>query len=291
MRLLLALLISIANCLAQGPVLIVLESGIRLRFVTDSGNGTPGPLKNEVKPASYNSVYRIFRDETGLAVYAYELRVDLTPDGDHFRLTAEPAGTEFETRNPHADGGKPTPTMPRPIESTALEPGGRFTIEIPTNPGLWEHRTDTVQIEPPLTAPRTARRTPPAKLRFTGLQVFINEKLVSPPGPGKMVAGQYTMFFLPRHGGYFFSTEPVQSSLLIGPAAVEGTKVRFKINDESFLLNSEAPILVESETGQVWVYYDPKYRPTINRARGNPISTSSDQFFTAASDSLSSWLQ
>ena len=288
---LLAVSIFTNTCLAQAPATATLGNGLRLRFVTDSGNGTPGPLKTELRLASYNSVYRIFRDDTGLAVYAYELRVELTPDGDHFRLSAEPAGTEFAAKVPYADGGKPTPTLPRPIVSTPLDPGGKFTVDIPTNPGLWEHRTDTVEIQPGASViPRTDRKAPPAKLRFTGLQVFINGKLVSPAGPGTMVAGKYTMFYLPRYGGYFFSTEPVITNLLMRPATVDRTQLRFTIDDQTYLLNSEAPILLASEGGPVWVYYDRNYRPARRRPSENPNGRVSDQFFTAASESLNNWV-
>ncbi len=288
---LLAVSIFTAACLAQAPATTMLGNGVRLRFVTDSGNGAPGPLKTELRPASYNSVYRIFRDETGLAVYAYELRVELTPEGDHFRLTAEPAGTEFAAKVPYADGGKPTPTLPRPIVSTPLDSGGRFTIGIPTNPGLWEHRTDTVEIQPDTRViPRTDRKAPQPKLRFTGLQVFIDGKLVSPAGPGTMVAGRYTMFYLPRHGGYFFSTEPIDTGLIMRPATVDRTQLRFMLGDQAYLLNSEAPILPESERGPVWVYYDRNYRPAGNRTTENRNGRAGEQFFTAASDSLRSWV-
>ena len=285
MRILCVLItLHLATCFAQNPAAVALPNGVHLRFTTDSGNGTPGPLKTEVKPASGDSVYRIFRDETGLAVFAYELRVERTPDGDHFRLIAEPAGAEFAAKVPYADGGKPTPTIPRPIESTVLSPGGRFTIDIPTNPGLWEHRTDSVEIQPspradiragPLAdtrADRTSRSRD--KLLFVGLQVFINGKLVSPAGPGTMVSGRYTMFYLPGRGAYFFSTEPDRRLLWLA-AAVDGTKLRFTIEGQSFLCNSEAPIVL-SERDQVWVYFDRNYQPSAKPR---------NEFFTAASNS------
>ena len=84
-----------------------------------------------MKPATGNSVYRILRDDTGLAVWAYELVVDRLPDGDHFQIVAKPAGQEFAAKFPNADGGKPTPTFPIPIESPPLGAGGTFTDRYP----------------------------------------------------------------------------------------------------------------------------------------------------------------
>ncbi|HEV2687001.1 MAG TPA: hypothetical protein VGV35_00565 [Bryobacteraceae bacterium] len=279
--------ISLFTALPQEPPKVMLGNGVQVQITTKSSTGDAGHLKADVTPAAENSVYRIFRDETGLAVYAYEIVVEGLPDGNHFQVIARPAGEEFAAKFPYIDGGKPTPTLPRPIESIPLLSGGRFTVDIPTNPGWFEHRTDTIQIGPARSGFQSV-----AKLRFVGLRVSINEKAVPIQGPGTMVAGRYVMFYIPGKGGYFFSTLPIETSRLAFVAGtVDGTRLRFAFGDEAYDCNAEAPILLESQSGQVWVYRDSNYSPRGSQNRRGPRPRASGEFFTAASDSMDWWLQ
>src|SRR5579871_3709279 len=187
MRLPTALLLLQLSASAGVESTIVLGNGIRLEFSTSSGNNTPDPLKAEVKPANANSAYRIFHDESGLTVYAYELVAERLADGNHFQLVAKPADEAFAAKFPYADGGKPTPTMAVAVESPPLPPGGRLTIDIPTNPGLFEHRTDTVTVQPDMRESGNGQaesRSVPA-LRFADLVVTIGGKAVGARVPGR----------------------------------------------------------------------------------------------------------
>lgn len=274
--------------------MISLSNGIQVRIIGKTDKAGSDPLKVEMKPATGNSIYRIFRDETGLAVYAYELVVDRLDDGLHFQVVAKPAGNEFMARFPQADGGKPTPTLPRPYESAPLNPGGEFTVEIPTNPGWFEHRTDVIQVQPGAGESKPGAKRPALakaaspRLRFSGLRVAIDGKMVPAPGTGAVVEGQYAMFYIPKRGGYFFSTQPVESLPFVQSGDVDRTTLKFTAGNESFVCEAAAPILTEAPRGQIWVYHDPNYKPSGNLTKTNPQSA--EQFFTAAADSLSWWL-
>jgi hypothetical protein len=284
------LALQLATCFADTSSTISLSNGIRLKVTTNAGNDGPDPLKVEMKAATGNSMYRIFRDQTGLAVWAYELVVDRLPDGEHFKIIAKPVGEEFATKFPNADGGKPTPTWPIPVESPALNPGGRFAIEIPTNPGLFEHRTDTVQVQPdPGSDAGNQPGTQAAPvLRFTGLRVSINGEAVPAHGPGAQVSGPYAMFYIPKRGGYFFSTLPVAARPFVQVGNVDRARLKFNIDNEDYDCTASAPILTQSDRGQIWVYHDPQYKPAGSWTKNTPNSP--DEFFTAASDSLDWWL-
>ena len=287
MRMLIALLfIPVTGSFAQLSSGVSLSNGVQLRMAT-----TPTSLKAQLAPASGNSFYHIFRDENGLAVFAYELAVDRTPDGEQFRITAKPAGSEFAVRFPNADGGKPTPTLPEELESPLLASGGRFTVNIPTNPGLGDSITDSIQIQVNQRgAPVSEAEAQAAQLRFAGLKVYIGGKLASPSGSGANVLGRYTMFYLPGHGAYFFSTEPVDRRAFVQIGSVDGTNLQFTLENENYACNSDAQILVHSAQGELWVYHDPDYKPAGNWTKGFPTNGSRDEFFAAASDSLDWWL-
>lgn len=249
----------------------------------------PDPLKVEMKAASGTSLYRIFRDQTGLAVYAYELVVDRLPDGDHFQIVAKPAGEEFAAKFPDADGGKPTPTLAMPMESPPLGPGGRFTVEIPTNPGWFEHRSDVIKVQPDLRGKGAQPGLPPAPLmRFAALRVLVNGKAVPSNDPVRTVAGKFAMFYIPRHGGYFFSAQPVSLKPFAQIGAVDKMRLTFSVDNEDYVCTATANILTQAERGQIWVYHDPTFKPEGSWTKANPKSPLA--FFTAASDSLSWWL-
>ena len=286
-RLIALLLMPVAGSFAQLSSTVSLSNGVQLSIAT-----TATSLKAQLEPASGNSFYHVFRDENDLAVFAYELMVDRTPDGEQFRITAKPTGPEFAARFPNADGGKPTPTFPEALESPLLASGGRFTVDIPTNPGLGENITDSIQIQVNQRgAPVPEAEAQAAQLRFAGLKVYINGTLASPSGPGAMVLGRYTMFYLPGHGAYFFSAEPVDRRAFVHIGSVDGANLQFTLDNESYTCKSDAQILVHSAQGELWVYHDPNYKPAGNWTKSFPTNGSRDDFFTAASDSLDWWLR
>jgi len=284
------LLLATASCYAQASAGVSLSNGIQLTIATRSDNGTPVALKTSLEPASGNSFYRIFRDENNLAVFAYELEVARTPDGQNFRVTAKSATEGFAARFPDSDGGKPTPTLSSPLESPVLGSGEGFTIPIPTNPGLAQTLTDRVQIRIGQRGGASDGGTGSAKIRFAGLRVFIHGKQASPSEAGTDVAGRYAMFYIPGHGGYFFSTEPVDQPPFIEIGIVDGKHLTFTIDNENYDCTASAPILVHADRGQLTVYHDPNYKPAGNWTKSD-ASNSRDEFFTAGADSVQWWLQ
>ena len=278
------------SCYAQVSARVSLSNGIQLTVATRSENATPLTLKTSLEPASGDSFYRIFRDENNLAVFAYELEVARTADGENFRITAKAATEAFATRFPNADGGKPTPTLSAPLESPLLNSGEGFSIPIPSNPGLEQNLTDRVQILMGQRGGASDGTAASAKLRFSGLKVSIRGQPASPSGAGADVAGQFAMFYIPGRGGYFFSTEPVDQPPFSDVGVVDGKHLTFTIDNENYDCTANAPILVHADRGQLWAYHDPNYKPAGNWTKTDP-SSAREEFFTAASDSMQWWLQ
>jgi len=286
-----SLLAAAMSLCAQVSSDVALSNGVHLTITARAEEGTPIALKTSLEPASGDSFYRIFRDENNLAVFAYELSVERTPDGQQFRVTAKPATSDFAARFPDADGGKPTPTLSQPLESPLLASGNQFVIPISTDPGLHQTLTDTVQIllnqRGAATSPSGPERT--EQIRFSGLKVSINNQPASPAGAG-VVTGRFAMFYVPGHGGYFFSTEAVDQKPFLQIAVVDGRRLRFTVDNEMYDCVSSAPILVHSERGQLWMYHDVNYKPAGNWTKSDPAG-SRDEFFTAAADSVQWWVK
>lgn len=274
---------------SQVSARVSLSNGIQLRIETRSNNG-PVKLKASLEPASGDSFYRIFRDENNLAVFAYELQVTRTPDGQSFHVVAKAATEAFATRFPNADGGKPTPTLSAPLESPLLKSGGQFTIPIPTAPELDQMLTDNVQVGTNDGA-ATGENAPTGQIRFSGLKIFMHGKQVSAAGAAaKDVAGRFAMFYLPGHGGYFFSTAPVEQPSFLAGGVVDGKHLSFTIDNEVYDCIANAPILGRANGGELWVYHDPNYKPAGNWTKTD-LTDNREEFFTAASNSIQWWLR
>jgi len=272
---------------AQNSAVVSLSNGVQLRI----GVSASTALKTELEPASGNSFYRVFRDQNGLVVFAYELMVSRTPDGEQFEIRGMPAGDDFATKFPNADAGKPVPTFSTPVQSPLLSSGQRFTLDIPTDPALNVDLHDIAQVQ-------VNKRGFPAgedgsqgtaQVRFSALRVRINGNLVTPPNAGAVVSGRYAMFYNPGNGGFFFAVDRPANRPFSQVGIVEGSHLRFTIDNITFDCDANSPILTQSDRGQLWVYHDPGYKPKGNWTASNPDDVH-DEFFTASSDSLRWWL-
>jgi hypothetical protein len=285
------ILLSVGICLPQVSSTVSLSNGVELRIGANLGAPAGGDgLKVELAPASGNSFYRIFRDQSNLAVFAYELAVTRAAGRDEFQLTVKPAGTEFAARFQNSDGGKPVPTLATTRDLPPLRSGQPAEIDLFELAGSGHPITDVIQLNlnDPL-QPQAAGR-----LRFSGLKVSVNRTLVSTTDVGGSVSGRYAMFYIPGRGGYFFSTDAVAGRAFVTAGWIDRTRMQFTLDNDTYDCVAGEPILVRSERGEIWVYHDPAYKPEGNWTSDVHVGkaqTSSDAFFTAASDSLNWWLQ
>ena len=80
------------SCIAQVSARVSLSNGVELRIgVKDWERAGGNDLKVELAPASGNSFYRIFRHQSNLAVFAYEVMVSRAAGREEFQITAKPA--------------------------------------------------------------------------------------------------------------------------------------------------------------------------------------------------------
>ena len=279
-RLAVLMLVSTAAALGQASSTISLSNGATLRIHTTFG-------KPEMAPASGNSFYRIFRDQSSLFVYAYELAVDRPAEGHEFRLTIKPAGDAFAAQFPNADGGKPTPTLSEPRQLPPLTSGKSASIDVFELPGTGEKVVDTVELEID-----AGSKTAGGQLRFDGLKVSAGQKVIS-TAQAQAVGGRYVMFYLPGRGGYFFATEAPPGYAFVQAGSIDGAHLRFTMENEAFDCTADARILAGADSGEVWVYHDPHYRPQGNWTEplDEPAAPRQEpQFFAAGANTLGWWI-
>jgi hypothetical protein len=268
---------------------VSLSNGVQLQITTNLGQPTGQQTVNvEMVRASGDSFYRIFRDQNNLAVFAYELVIHLDPTGNRLRAVAKPAETEFAERFPNADGGKPTPTLSSDQDLGAIASGQSADIPLFEIQGMGTKVIDTVRLKMDDNPAAAAGR-----MRLSGLKIYINRAQVPGAAPSA-VAGKFTMLYIPGRGGYFFSTGPVPDRPFVKAGTIDRNRMTFDIDNESYEAVATAPILANPDSGELWVYHDPTYKPsgnwTQNLRSGTPSHSADLDFFMAASDSLSWWL-
>ncbi|MGH9667160.1 MAG: hypothetical protein ACRD9L_22275 [Bryobacteraceae bacterium] len=271
-----------------------MSNGVHLRIVASYGQAA---LQTELDAASGDSFYRIFRDNTGLAVFAYELVVERTSNENEFQLTVRPAGVAFGERYPAIDGGKPTPTISETHKLPPLHSGERTSVDLFKSLQTQDEVIDTIEVslERNGEAGISAASRPAGLLQFAGLKVYINGSEVTAPGPRGAVAGRYVMFYLPGRGGYFFSAAaPPGHPLFVKAGTIDHDRLKFTLDNSNFEVVTDGAMLIGSAGGEVWVYHDASYRPrgnwTLGSAEGGASGRAPKEFFAAASDSLRWWL-
>lgn len=300
MKAVLALALAVAGlAAAQSSSSIAINNGVEVSISANLGNPTgQQSLRVEFTKSSGNSFYRIFRDQNGLAVFAYELVVNRNEEGTEFALTAKPVETEFAARFPQADGGKPVPTLSSDQDFNSLKSGAEAQISLFELAGLGLRVTDTVEVkvienQKPEDVPLTATQ---GRLRFTGLVVSANRMELAADEAGGSVSGRYLMFYIAGRGAFYFATSQPDKPGFLKAGSIQDDRLEFTWNNEIYDCVSAKPILDGVRTGEVWVYNDPGYVPKGNWT--SPLKSDTDSagasegqgFFAAASDSLNWWL-
>jgi hypothetical protein len=279
-------LFAFASGQAQDSSTVTLDNGVQLKVEANFGDPTgQETLTVQLARANGNSFYRIFRDQNQLAVYAYKLVLELASDGSAVRATAQAYDDQFMQQFPNADGGKPTPTlaMERPLDP--LGSGQSATLDLFEIPGVGLHVTETLSMQ--LDSLRT-----PGPLRFADLEVSVDGKVI-PVAQQLPVSGRFAMFYLPGHGAFVFSATDVGQGF-IKAGVIDGNRMEFNLENQAYDCAASQPILTRPETGQLWVLRLPDYQPEGNwttHPRTGSTRPAADQFFAAASDSLSWWVQ
>jgi hypothetical protein len=275
---------------AQLSSTISLSNGVEIEVSASLGQPTGMEnLRVEMARASGDSFYRIFKDQNNLAIFAYELVVSRSADGNELHFVAKPAEDDFAAQFPYADAGKPVPSLSSDHEFEPLRSDDRGSIGLFEIPGMGLTVADSIHVV--VRQDTTASSGGP--LRFASLKVSVNG--APPLETAGSVSGRYTMFYIPEQGGYFFSTDPPDGRAFAKVGAIDGKQMRFTIDNTNFECTAAQPILAHAENSDVWVYHDAAYQPVGNWTQqvdsGGAEDPGKVEFFTAASDSLSWWLQ
>jgi hypothetical protein len=217
--------------------------------------------------------------------------VSLSEAGDALGLTAKPAEVEFAAKFPNADGGKPVPTLSAARPLPPLYSGNHAEIGLFELEGQGLRVIDTVETKLDSSAETASASS--GRLRLAALKLRINGTPVQGGDSHGAVSGRYAMIYVPGRGAFILSAEPVTGRGFVKAGSIDGNKLNFVWNNDSYEADANAPILGSAETGELWVYLDASYQPSGNWTKTRSPDDhrpASEEFFTAASDSPSWWL-
>jgi len=277
--------------MAQLTSTVALSNGVEVKVTANLGQPTGAEtLTVEMARASGNSFYRTFKDQNHLTVFAYELSVGLSSDGKELHFVGKPVENEFAARYPNADAGKPVPTLSSDHDFMPLESGQDDQIGLFEIPGMGLRVADSVKAI--LHAPDESAGSG-GPLRFASMKVSINGTPSAGPARAS-VSGRYAMFYIPGQGGFFFATEAPEGRNFMKAGSIDRNRMQFNMDNVSFDCSAADSILVNADSGEIWVFHDPAYQPAGNWTQeiraDQPDVPAKAVFFTAASDSLSWWL-
>ncbi|HEX5431929.1 MAG TPA: hypothetical protein VFW83_08190 [Bryobacteraceae bacterium] len=283
------------TCFGQASTSISLSNGVELQVAASFGHPTgQATLKAAMTPASGNSFYRIFRDQNGLAVFAYEFTVSVGEGGQSLGIAIQPAGTDFAQKFPNADAGKPVPTFPK-ARHLSISFGNSAALSVFQMEGLGLDVVDTFTAKE--SGNPSALNQQPAnsdRMQLSGPDLRINGNTIAEGGPRGAVEGRYIMLYIPGRGAIILSASPVPDRPFVNAGTISGNLMNFTLGNTFYHLATDAPILARSSSSAVWAYRDPDYRPEGNWTQdlhGNAPKPADQTFFVAASDSLSWWLR
>ncbi len=221
-------------------------------FTTHSnGSAKPGTLSNGLAFGQSKRIYREFTDGKRL-VFGYG--VDIVQHADWFKVTVVPLGQDYLTQAAQKlsfDREHP-PTVGMSRELPNLYNGDKASIEVLKNPETGEVITDTIEIS--LSMPPSEQPAPTTGMSFTNLTAIIDGVSVASDSGGVWGDG-VLMAYVPGHGFYYFSRQPVSGYNFQKIGSVDSRKLTFTLDKKRYEFVSQKDILGGVKSGEVWVYY------------------------------------
>jgi hypothetical protein len=149
----------------------------------------------------------------------------------------------------------------------------------------------------PEAGPSQGRVGPPSRsgdaldeyaIRLAKPSIFINGERVYSETGRLFVTGPLVMLYLPSRGAFFFSREAQLGYDFEPVASVDGARLTFVAQGESFECETAAPIVPDRAAEVLWMLHDPSYTPR-HRWAGSP-RIDFDRVFVGAAGSYAGWL-
>lgn len=221
---------------------VIFPNGV-LRVHTESTSTVSAyRLGGVVAKAEGDISHRIVLDRSSEGLFAYDLL--LVPNGPGlYTVRAVPAMSEY-------------PTIAAARDFPRVGVGDSVTLEVLSDPSTGEKLFDVIEAVKP--AGETQRRPKPEQeISLQDIQLSINGDVV-----GRLTntwgIGVAVKIAIPGIGDIFLTRTPVEPYSFQEVGSVSGRTLSFPVGRDQVEIVSTSNILKRSETGSVWVYFDPQ---------------------------------
>ena len=100
------------------------------------------------------------------------------------------------------------------------------------------------------------------ELSFREIALVVNGVKAAAPSRQMADRRRRPRLYLPGRGAYFLSNYQPKTYQTFGRVVyIDRRNLEFALDGDSIRIASNSNVLTRSESGTVWVYHDPKYRP------------------------------
>jgi hypothetical protein len=268
------------------------SDGTGVEFEQEATGSTVLALHGGGVSVSDEGIERVVQDKDGNILYAYFVEAWASPQAGTVTIRIKPLDKETEARlrsqnSPgwHATG--PIGTVAGVREFPGVRKGQAVRLEILYNPSTGEKIYDILRPSTDVSPMQSGHPGADAalageELSFREIALVVNgQKTAAQAG---WLTGAAARLYLPGHGAYFLSTyQPKTAHVFRRIVYADRHNLEFAIDGDSIRITSNGNVLTRSESGTVWVYHDPQYRP---ESRPESQSGTADLVFADKVESL-----
>jgi hypothetical protein len=208
-----------------------------------------------------NIIHRLLTDHKNKLYFGYDLEVSATADDSKFRVAFRPLSL-----NPNKFVKVTNFTafsIDKYPEEMLVEDGDIISFDTLENPQAKIKFSDLIKVTRQRKLPgHNITELQPAKdftMQATNLEAFINDKKVAQVSS---LSGSNLSFYFQDKGRFIMSIFPRKGFNLQKIGIVEGNKLSFTFNGDNYKFVSSSPIIGSGGKWNVWVLYDPNYKPS-----------------------------
>lgn len=223
-------------------------------------------------------IHRVITDSEQRVIFGYDLLVSSDPITRKFSLAVMPADEAF--RRTFLKDSTPTPkriedlfaTFPRSTKPQTLDDGDAVSLELLVNHEAGMKIVDVVRVtfDRPSILEKSFESSPKdftleaVALSIKRYQLLIDGQLVVKSKATVGCSGALLWLYVPGRGRFIFSLVPREGYTFEKVGVIDGNRIEFVVEGESYEWISAVPILPNGGTWNLWVLRDQDYTPLFS---------------------------
>jgi len=224
-------------------------------------------------------IHRVISDSNQRVIFGYDLWVNSDPITRKFSLAVMPADEAFRRTFLKDAAPRRTEdlfaTFPRSTTPQTLDDGDAVSVELLVNQETGLKIVDVVRV----TFDRSTllenyfETTPKdftldaVSLSVKGYQLLLDGQVVAKSKATVGCTGALLWFYVPERGRFIFSLVPRDGYSFEKIGVIDGNRIEFVVDGESYEWLSGVPILPNGGTWNLWVLRDKDYTPLFSSGK------------------------